>query len=308
MPLAILLVVVAQFFNATVALVDKYIISTKKVPQPSYYAFFVSILSALSVFIFLFSFIPIPIPEISIPSLQNIEVPSLAVTLLSLGAGMFFFYALWSLFTALRDADASDVIPVVGSVSALAAFLLGYFLLGARLSDSFFIGIILLIIGALLLSHYRFKKKVFLITLISGVFFALHFISLKFLFGITHFDNAFFWSRMGIVIAALAIFLPRWEYCKSCSRTTTTGSTAIIVGNKLMAGVASFLILKAIDLSDVSLVQALGGLQFVFLLIFSVTIGHFLPKECGENVVGRNKVQKTVAVSLLVIGFLFLFL
>ena len=308
MPLAILLVVIAQFFNATVALIDKYIISTRKVPQPSYYAFLVSMLSALSVFIFLFSFVSIPIPEVAIPSFKNIDVPSLVVTLLSLGAGTFFFYALWSLFTALRDADTSDVIPVVGSVSALVAFPFGYYLFDLRLNDNFVFGILLLIIGAFLLSHYRFKRKVLLITVVSGIFFALHFISLKLLFGITHFDNAFFWSRMGIVVAALAIFIPRWEYCKDCSRTTTAGSTAIIVGNKLMAGVASFLILKAVDLSDVSLVQALGGLQFVFLLIFSVTLGHFLPKECGENLVGRHKVQKTIAVSLLVIGFLFLFL
>lgn len=306
--IAIILVVSAQFLNAVVALVDKYVVSTKKVPQPSYYAFFISILSALSIFIFFFSFIPIPIPQLTIPSFGNIMVPTLVVGVLSLFAGAMFFFAIWSLFTALRDADASDVIPVVGSVSALSSFPLSYYFLGSQLNAGFMTGVLMLIVGALLLSHYRFKKKIFFITIISGVFFALHFVSLKYLFGITGFDNAFFWSRMGIVIAALLIFLPQWEYCKDCSRKTTRGSTALIVGNKILAGIASFILLKAIALSDVALVQALGGLQFVFLLILSVTIGHLLPRECGENLIGRNKVQKALAIGLMVAGFLFLFL
>jgi len=308
MSLAIILVVIAQFFNASVALVDKYIVSTKKVPQPSYYAFFVSILSALSVFVFLFGAISIPIPELSIPSIQNVGIPSLSIIGVSIFSGAAFFFALWSLFSAFKQADASDVIPVVGSVSALAALPLGHFVIGTGVSEDFYVGVFLLIVGALLLSHYRFRKRVFFVTITSGVFFAFHFILLKYLFGITHFDNAFFWSRMGIVFAALLIFLPRWAHCRECYTRTATKSNRLIIGNKILAGIAGFLLLKAIDLSTVALVQALGGLQFVFLFAMSLTIGHKLPRECGENVTGRNRLQKAIAISLLVIGFLFLFL
>lgn len=308
MSLAIFIVVAAQFINAIVALVDKYIVSTKRVPHPSYYAFFVSILSALSVFVFLLAPLPVPIPELSIPSFRNVSVPTFSVATIALLSGVAFAFALWSLFTAFRDADASDVIPIVGSVSALAAFPLGYYILGASLPSNFMVGVFMLIGGAFLLSRYRFKQKVFWTAVISGVFFALHFIALKYLFGVTHFDNAFFWSRMGIVIAAVLIFLPRWTYCTDCYVRTQRRSNALIIGNKILAGIAGFMLLKAIDLSDVALVQALGGLQFAFLLLLSITIGRFLPKECGENVVGRNKFQKTIAITLLVVGFFFLFL
>ena len=281
MTLAIVLVVIAQFLNAVVALVDKYVVSSRRVPNPSYYAFFISVLSSLSVFIFLFSSVPIPIDGLTVPTFNNIAFPTLPVALLSFAAGGAFFFALWTLFSALRATDASDVVPVVGAVSALAAFPLGYLIFGSRLSQNFLIGIFLLIVGTLLLSHFRFRRKILFVTILSGLFFALHFIGLKYLFGITHFDNAFFWSRMGIVLAALVIFLPRWEFCKNCARSTSLGSTLLILGNKMLAGLASIMILKAIDLSEVSLVQALGGLQFVFLLGISVTVGHFLPKECG---------------------------
>jgi len=308
MTFAILIVVVAQFLNAIVALVDKYIVSTRRVPDPLYYAFLVSILSTLSIFVFLFSFINIPFPELSIPSIQNIELPTIAVSAISLISGAAFFFALWGLFSALRRTDASDVIPVVGSVSALFALPLGFYIFGTRPSPTFLVGILLLILGSLVLSHYRFKKGVLFMAVISGLFFSLHLISLKLLFEFTNFDSAFFWSRMGIVVAALIFFIPRWNYCRDIYARTSKGSNVLIVGNKIIAGIASFLIIKAIALSDVALVQALGGLQFVFLLIISITIGKLLPPECGENQKGQYKIQKTIAISMLVIGFLFLFL
>ncbi len=308
MSFAIVIIVIAQFLNAVVALIDKYIISTRKVPHPLYYAFFVSILSTLSVFVFLFSFINIPIPELSIPSIQNIEFPTSSIIILSIASGLSFFFALWSLFTALRGTDASDVIPVVGSTSALFALPLGFYILGTRLSPAFFFGILLLVLGALALSHYRFKRGVLLITVTSGLFFALHFVLMKLLFNITTFDNAFFWSRVGIVIVAFILFIPKWNDCRDCYKRTSNKSNTLIVGNKILAGIAGFLLLKAVDLSSVALVQALGGLQFVFLLVISLTIGKFLPRTCGENLIGRNKIQKTIAISIIVTGFLFLFL
>lgn len=308
MTLAIIIIVIAQFLNAIVSLIDKYIISARKVPNAAYYAFFVSILSTFSIFVFLFGFIDISIAGISIPSILNIEAPSLIVSLVSLAAGAFFFFALWSLFTAFRSADASDVIPVVGSVSAIVAFPLGYFVLGSRLHTDFLIGLLFLIIGALILSHYRFKRRIFYISVLSGLFFSLHFISLKYLFGVTSFDNAFFWSRIGIVLVATLVFIPRWKTCTDCYFQSSKGSTILILGNKVLSGVSGFLLLKAIDISDVALVQALGSIQFVFLFIISLTIGGLLPSEIGENLVGRNKTQKAVAISVIVIGFLLLFL
>jgi len=308
MYLAIILIVIAQFFNAVVALVDKYILSTKRVSRPSYYAFFVSILSALSILVFIFGFISIPIPELSVPSIKNVGIPDISVIIFSIVAGFSFFFALWALFTAFRGTDASDIIPVVGSVSALTALPLGYYILGTSISQDFYIGVFLLILGSLLISHYRFKKKVLLISVASGVFFSLHFVFLKHLFNITNFDNAFFWSRMGIVLASSVIFLPIFLFSKEYKIRTSTKSKWLIVVNKVLSGVAAFLLLKAIDLSDVALVQSLGGLQFVFLFLISITVGRLLPRECGENLVGRNRNQKAIAITILVLGFLFLFL
>ncbi len=89
-------------------------------------------------------------------------------------------------------------------------------------------------------------------------------------------------------------------------RHTKTG--IIIVSNKILAGIASLMLLKAIDLGDVSVVQALGGLQFAFLLIFSIFIGHTLPQICGEHCTKKDLSSKAWAVGIIMIGFVILFL
>ncbi|MFC1731832.1 EamA family transporter [candidate division KSB1 bacterium] len=313
MSIWILLVVVAQFISAIVAVVDKYIVTSRVVSRPVTYAFYVSILSAFSAIVFLFSWIKIPFEGISIPSVQNVTHPDDTVVLLSLIAGFAFFGALVSLFTGLKRADTSDVIPVVGATSAVSSLLLGFYFLKTSLTTNFVWGFALLVLGTFFISLFRFKTKTLIVSLISGMLFALHFVCLKILFGYTGFDNAFFWSRMGIVIPALLAFVIPWIHIHPKkmvigAEIPRKNAVWIILGNKFMAGVAGLLILKGIELGDVIIVQALGGLQFVFLLLFAVLTGKSLPQACGEKCSKYDVWQKTISVGIITIGFLVLFL
>jgi len=306
----LLLIVVAQFFNAIVAVVDKYIVSSPMVGRPALYAFYVSILSALSVGVFLFGGLNIPIEGVTIPSFANVHIPNLLILGVSLLAGLMFFGALTSLFSALKRADASDVIPVTGAASAISVLVLSFFLLDTQLTVNFAWGFALLIVGTLVLSHYRFFYKTLWLSVGSGLLFGAHFVCLKVLFAETNFDNAFFWSRLGIVIIAL-LFLLSTKLRQQCvSKTKQAGHKLwfLILGNKMLAGLASIMLLKAIELGDVSIVQALGGLQFVYLLGFSVFFGSDLPRLCGEKCTRKQLMQKSVAVMIILGGFAILFL
>lgn len=310
MTIWILLVVVAQFVSAIVAIVDKYIVSSHILPRPVAYAFYLSVLSILSVGIFLFDGIEIPLEGVAIPSMANISTPSMTVVWVSLFAGAMLFGALTALFSALRRADASDVIPVVGASSAIAAFILSYLFLDSVLTPNFVWGFLLLVTGTLILSMYRFGYMTMWLSAMSGLLFGGHFVSLKFLFSETHFDNAFFWTRMGIVVVALALllfpFLRRQLAIKSKKVRRHAGM--LIVGNKLLAGLASIMLLKAIELGDVSIVQAMGGIQFAFLLGFAVLFGQGLPQVCGERCTSRQLMHKTTAIIIIIVGFGVLFL
>lgn len=311
MPIWIGLVLLAQFFNAIVAIIDKFIVTSRKVPRPYLYAFYVSILSSLAVLVFLFSWVPIPIDDIAIPSLARITVPTVSVILLSLIAAYAFFAALLTMFTAFTNSDASDVVPVVGSISALSTFVLSYFFLGTSFTSNFLWGFLFLVVGTFLVSRLRLEISALWLSVAAGFFFALHFVMIKMLFNITDFDNGFLWSRVAIVIAALSTLMlsvNRHKFSHQSKETGKRGGVIWVLGNKTLAGLAAILVLKATELGDVSIVQALGGLQFVFLLSFTAVLGKRTPAEYGENVNNRELFHKFLSVTIITIGFFLLFI
>ncbi len=312
MSLWIVLVIVGQFLNALVALVDKYIISSKTVVlRPFTYAFWVSVLSAFSVIIFFFSWLDVPIDGLAIPSFANLERPSLLVAALAITAGYSFFTALLSLFVALKQADASDAIPVVGGLNALFTLLLAYaFIDGTRLAQNSLIGFALLVAGTVLVSRFRFTWKTVLVTIHAGLMYSIHYVAIKALFNETNFDSAFFYSRLAIAAVALSMLLIPEYYEKVTSRTRQAGARdgLLVLGNKLLAGLASIILLKAIEHGDVSLVQALGGIQYLFLLVISVLFGPYLSRDFGEDLSRRDKIHKIISIPLIAAGFFLLFL
>jgi drug/metabolite transporter (DMT)-like permease len=306
----IVLAVAAQFLNAIVALIDKHIVSDEKTfPKPFVYAFYTCLISGAWVIVYFLSLLPLPFNGLNVPSFANVIRPTLDVVALSFLSAYTFFTALIAMFSALRDHDASDVIPVIGSVSALASFGLGYFFLDVAVSPNFMLGITLLATGTFLVSRLRFPFKTAMISLYSGLFFALHYISIKGLFLQTSFDNGFFWSRIAFMFFALTLLMiPNyWERVREQTKATSMQARSLIFTNKVLAGVSTILILKATDLGDVAVVQALGGLQFVFILLLGI---FFSRKHTGIVVekYGRGAIlQKAIFVAVITFGFLVLF-
>lgn len=301
----------AQFINAFVAILDKYIVTDENVmPRPFVYAFYSLLFTGAWALVYIIGLIPLPISFFAIPSFANVESPSLEVVALATLAAYTFFIALVSMYSALKQADASDVMPVVGAVAAISSFGLGYVLLDQQLTANFIWGIFLLASGTFLVSQVRFTKSIILNTVHSGIFFALHLIAMKGLFNVTSFDNGFFWSRLAFVLFALTLLLvPSYlEKIKLQTGKTTRSAGLLVMANKLLAGVAAIMLLKATELGEVSVVQALDGLKFVFILLLGIFFGHRTPPSCGEESCRRDDViQKAVFVALISLGFLVLF-
>jgi drug/metabolite transporter (DMT)-like permease len=307
----ILLAVGAQFLNAIVAIIDKHIVSDEKTfPKPFVYAFYTCLISGAWVIVYFFSLLPLPFDGLHVPSLANVVRPTLEVVALSFLSAYTFFTALIAMFSALKDHDASDVIPVIGAVSALGSFGLGYYFLDVTLSPNFMLGVALLATGTLLVSRLRFPWKTAMISLYAGLFFALHYISVKGLFLLTSFDNGFFWSRIAFMFFALTLLMipTYWDRVREQTKSTGNSARFLIFINKVLAGVSTILILKATDLGDVAVVQALGGLQFVFILL----LGIFVSKGgahvgAAERYDKRAILQKAIFVAVISLGFLVLF-
>lgn len=304
--------ILAQIINALLAAFDKSLVTEKKVLHPFSYAFYVSMLSALSFVVFFAGNIKLPF-SIEIPKFSNLTTPSAYVIALCLLTGFAMFIALVNLYEALSKSDASDVVPVVSSVGAIVTLIFEFTLLGGRYSTINFFGIFLLIAGTFLVSNYRFSKDIFFHTVISGFAFASYYVLIKLIFNVTNFDSGFLYSRLGLVLAALIIILiPQYRkriFRKLDGKRISKGRISVyVLILKAISGIASILTLKAIDLGSVAMVQALAGTQFLTLIIFSFFFGWLTPSYFGENNLKvSDYVTKVVAASIITIGLYFSF-
>jgi len=306
----ILLASLGQFLMAIVAVIDKYIVSDERaMPRPFVYAFYSTLLGGTWLALFAFNAVPgLSIP--GLPHISNIEAPTLTVVAMSFLAGYTIFMGLVSLFDALRHTDASTVMPIVGSVSAMTAFALTYLFLDAQLSSNFIYGILLLSAGTLLVTQTLPKFDTVLHVLHAGVFFGLHAITMKGLFLETSFDNGLFWSRVGFVLFGLSLLLVPSYLKKITGQTKKTNKStgSLMLLGKLLAGVAGFMLLKAIDIGEVSVVQALDGLKFAFILILGTLFAHWLPDSATDKDTRPATVfRKILFIIVIIIGFFLLF-
>jgi drug/metabolite transporter (DMT)-like permease len=310
----IILVVIAQFLLAVVSIIDKYILTSKKVEKPFVLAFYVSSLTIFSLLIFFIGWIPFPeswdfMKGLIFPEFSNIERPTPGFIAMALVAGFTFFHGLISLYSAFRRADVSDIVPVVGSVSAVMTFILNWVINGEILGTNFILGFTLLVVGTAMISRLRLNRDTTLLCGHAGLMFAFNATMMRSMFDDVNFDHAFFWSRIGMILIMLSILLIPRYFRKIVENDKKAGNEgrAWVIGKTALAGCSSFLILKAIELGDVVLVQALGGLQFVFLGLFSVFMGHMIPQNCGENNKVKDIAQKTIAIAIILAGFFYLF-
>jgi len=307
----LLLAALGQFLNAVVAILDKYIVSDEKaLPRPFVYAFYTCIITGGWIFVYLLGFIP-GLAGIGAPSLTNVQSPSIQVVGMAFLAAYTFFIALVSMYDALKHGDASDVMPVIGAIAAISSFAMTQLFFPGTLSPNFIYGIALLSVGTLLVSTGRFKGKTFVISIHSGIFFALHLITMKALFDETSFDDGFFWSRITFVAFALSLLLvpAYWQKITQQTKDTSAKAGLLVFLTKVLAGVAAFLLLKATDLGEPSVIQATDGLKFVFILALGVIVGKFTPLSSGENDYRlKTIVRKLLYVAVISIGFVILFL
>jgi len=306
----ILIATLGQFLNAIVAIFDKYIVSDEKVlPRPFVYAFYSCLVTGFWGLIYLVSLVP-GLPDIGLPTFTNVQTPSLQIVAMSFLAAYTFFIALVSMYDALKRADASSTMPIIGSISALSSFGLSHFFFDIALSDSFVIGVILLSVGTLLVAQTLPRVDVILQVFHSGVFFGLHYITMKGLFSETSFDDGFFWSRVAFVLFTLSLLLVPAYFNKIKKQTEDTSKKAglIVLATKLIAGVAAFMLLKATAMGDVSVVQALGGLQYVFILIISILFAYWLPQSAiDRDLRPKVVIRKLLYIVVILTGFVVLF-
>lgn len=295
------------FFLAFSQLLDKFLLTKGRIPEPATYAFYVSLFSAFSFAFSVFGLKILPAPQM----------------ILFFVAGLIFTYSLLMFYYAVRDYDVARVAPLQGLFTTLTviafSFLLPEFFSETHFHWTLLWALGLFIVGGLLISYdLPFKKTDHLpvSVILSGFLMGVYLLLLKVGYAQADFVNGLVWSRAGAFLGAFSlllfpifrhqIFYHQKKKAAVVNKKKNFVTLGLFIFNKTTAGVASLLIIYAISLGSTSFIQALNGMQYVFLFLLIIPFQKFFPKIFTERLSWSDWAQKIAALVLIVFGFYFL--
>ena len=285
--------IISHFLLAVVFTVDKFLLS-KTVLRPAAAAFFVGLLGgAASLFLIPFGF----------------SLMSFWQMVGGFAAGIAFVFAILFFYRTIQANEVSVVAPIVGGLVPIFTLFLTYFFLNERLASHQLISFCFLVFGGVIMflpqkSAQTFLSKGLLIAVSAAFLFALSFVLTKFVFNGQSFINGFIWIRLGGVLGACSLLLIPSERAtiSKTSKSVKIGIGGLFISNKILSAFAFVLLNYAIYLGSVSLVNALQGVQYVFLLIIVLFLSKKFPKIIQERVNYKIILQKLTAILFIVFG------
>ena len=239
--------------------------------------------------------------------------------LISFASGAIFILALWAFFAALARAEASRIVPIVGSLIPILTLVGAFTFLGERLSDRTFIGFGLLILATVVLSDGgkgKPTKEAVWLAVTSAFLFAIASVMAKAAYDASGFLGPFVTSRLAaaamafILLAfidrkagteALTIIQPSRRVSSKHKQPGRLAAILAIIGQSL--GAVGFLFVQwATAKGSASIVNALQAVQYALLVLAAFALHRFAPKLLGENVTPKVIVIKTAALVMTGIG------
>ncbi len=284
------------FLYAVASVVDKFLLGQRATTKPRVYAFYAGLLSILVLVLAPF----------------GLNWPGLSQFLISLLAGTFSFFGLLYLFEALDIGSASRVLPAIGGLTPILVLFFSFIFLGERLDPLHIFAFLLLVFGGALISFkkepkQRQKKRTIFIAL-AILLTAISLVLIKYVFMHQDFINGFIWTRMGMVFGAL-LFLISPNLRRSildAGRQSKGGLSLLFISNKAIAGAGSVGVNLAIFFASVSIVSALQGAQYAFLLILTIILSKKFPQIIHEKVTRGILFQKILAIISIAAGLVIL--
>lgn len=314
-----LISLIAYFLNAVAMITDKALLKKNKIADPFVYVFYIAILGCLMMF-FVIPF--------------GMQIPNCLTIWVSILAGATFVWALLLMFSALKKDEASRVNPMVGGLTPIFVFIFAGVLLEEKLNPNQYFGLFFLIIGSLIIAldfqkhgalswlkqKFGFNnfalpqiRKTIWLILPAAVLFGVSNVLTKYVYNQTKFLTGFIWTRAGSLLAVILLLLIPANFQavknslknnkKNKSGAKKTGGMFLM--GQAAGGASAILQQYAIFLGSVTLVQAMQGMQYVFVFIFAMLLSIFLPKILREDLTKEILIQKIIGILLIIIGLYF---
>jgi len=285
----IVLSVLAGMFWAVVNIVDKFTV-TKWVRNPLSPVVITSVIGAIAALLIW-----------SVHGLSELSAVNVA---LSLACGLFYILACVFYMKALKIEEVSRVIPL-WYLQALFTMVLAAAFLGEALTTVKYAGVVMLVVGAMAISSKKLSfrlNKMLLLMLLADLAMAANAVISKYLLGFADFWTVFSYTRLGALLAAVPIFffaIPDLRRMVREHGRISIGVNALSSSLNL-SGVLLLTIATAIG--SVTLVNALSGVQQLFVLAFTVMLSVLYPRIMKEETDRRTVLAKLAAITVMLAG------
>lgn len=275
--------------NAVALATDKALLARRSVGNPAVYTLSISALGLLVLLLIPFGF----------------SWPGFAYVWYALGSGLAFTLGLWLLFVVLERGEASRVPAFVGALSPVFVFSAAYFFLGERLVITEVFAFALLCLGGFTMvggpGGLSMRYKFFAI--VAAASFGLAAVCLKLAFLGSTFVTGLILTRLsGFAASLLLLLIPgTWAAFRQGVGHSQGGARFAFIGGQVAGAASGLLNNYAITIASVTLVNALQGVQYVFLLIISLVVSAHFPALFKEQFSGGVAWRKLIGT--LAIGF-----
>lgn len=294
----IIISIIGYAILAAVGILDKFILSDKKV--------------APKLFVFYSTIFVLPI-LLLLPF--GVKMPNNFWLWFSAGvSGIFFAFGLYAMYKGFLESEISHIGPLVGGATPLFVLLLSWIFLNENLTPAQYLASVFLILGAFIIAFEKSQRHHglhvgMLWGVLSGLLFAISHVASKYAYDNLGFYSGFVLTRSALGLCGLVLlYLPsiRHELFHSGRRVDGKDNVLLVVVNKILGVVGVVLIQYAIALGSVSVVNALGGLQYAILIVAVFLLSKFAPRIFKEQYTKAELWQEFLAILIIAVGLWFL--
>jgi drug/metabolite transporter (DMT)-like permease len=242
------------------------------------------------------------------PGVVSLDPQSMAVIAVS---GILYMGAIYFYLQALQAEEASTVAPFF-QAAGIFGLILGYFVLGEKLSLLQIVGVLSIITGSVLLSLQfgqaasRVKTRLVVLMLACALSIALSSLIFKFFAVRDEFWTTTFWNFAGQALFGVLLMLiaaNRQQFLKMMH--SNTGAVLSVNGVNELINLGGNLGMRyTLLFAPLGIVQAISSTTPFFVLFFGVILSLFFPSLGREEISFVGLMQKIFATTLVVAGVL----
>lgn len=289
--------VAGHLLNAVAFIIDKTLLS-KALKNSLTYAVLIGVLPTVVVF--------------GIPWVQ--AWPSSVISWLAVVIyGSVFVFALWGFFEALKRAETSRIVPIIGSLVPLFTLLGSMIFIGETLGLREYSGLALLIIATWILTHKKGTSVVSFnvvgLCALSALLFAVSSVAGKYAYEREEFLGVFISSRLVGVLVSLSLFTivtsarrEAWAVLRGGAGMQGSKVAGLALFGQGMGATGFLLINYALSLGSATFVNALQAVQYAAIVLIAWFGGKSLNKFLKEDRTPAIMLEKGLAILILAIG------